>query len=137
MFIPPVTDMGLSKSKLPCFVRLALIAAVAESRCELFLLAPLPLPLPTFSNGAAPIRDSLSFSLIAGDPTLRGDVISFSSLRLRALSRFLRASSSGLFTLSLSFPFSDTPTGVSLGDGNPHNGEHRPSTSSSSAIACS
>lgn len=83
---PPVTDTGRSKSKLPCFVRLALMAADAdESFVELFLLVPLPLPLATFCRGTTAcaildsILDSLSLSLIVGDPTRLGCVISTSA----------------------------------------------------------
>lgn len=144
MFIaPPVTDIGRSKSKLPCLVRLDLsvIDEVDSFVPELFLLAPLPLPLATFSKGiAAPIRDSIldsrSLSLKAGDPTRLGWVISTSPrFRLSCLSASSRSRGVRALSLSLPLPLSDAPTGVSLGEGNPHSGEHRPSRSSSSGTA--
>lgn len=143
---PPVTEEGRSKSKLPCFARLAHIDADADDSFvpELFLLLPLPVLLATLSTGtgvAPPILDSrsLSLSLNCGDPTRFGCVISISTrLRFSCLSTLSRILPNGVITRSLSFPFPELGIGgVIRGDGRPHKGEHRPSRSSSSGGAFS
>jgi hypothetical protein len=167
MFIAPFApDTGLSKSKLPCFVRFTFTFATCVCACTtdslLLLLCPLP-PLAVFAMGTAlpcntAARETRSRSLTIGDPTRLGLVISLSlsfpfrlsmsSLDLSAepwaaarclsfcLSLSLSDTRSLSFSRTRSLSFPFSLTGVSLGGVSPHNGEHRPGSETSSISLC-